>query len=73
LPGQSAERLAALSDGVFAVAMTRLLLALRLPAREAIHTERELLHAMAAFGPQLAVSLLSFLPLGTSGLGNKRN
>jgi uncharacterized membrane protein len=71
IAGQSAERLAALSDGVFAVTMTLLLLGLHLPAREAIHTDRELLHAMAAFGPQLAVYLMSFLTLGIFWVGQQ--
>jgi uncharacterized membrane protein len=34
--GQSVERIAALSDGIFAVAMTLLVLDLRVPAAEAI-------------------------------------
>jgi len=36
IAGQSVERLAALSDGVFAVAMTLLVLDLRAPATEAV-------------------------------------
>ncbi|HEY6130289.1 MAG TPA: TMEM175 family protein [Candidatus Acidoferrum sp.] len=71
IAGQSAERLAALSDGVFAVAMTLLLLELHAPARETVHTERELLHAMAAFLPQLAVYLMSFLTLGIFWVGQQ--
>jgi TMEM175 potassium channel family protein len=71
IAGQSRGRLAALSDGVFAVAMTLLLLELHVPAREAIHTERELLHAMGAFGPQLAVYLMSFLTLGIFWVGQQ--
>ena len=63
IAGQSAERLAALSDGVFAVAMTLLLLDLHVPARDAIHSERDLLHAIAALLPQLAIYLMSFLTL----------
>jgi len=71
IAGQSAERLAALSDGVFAVAMTLLLLDLHVPAREAIHSEHDLLHAMAAFLPQLAVYLMSFLTLGIFWMGQQ--
>jgi Endosomal/lysosomal potassium channel TMEM175 len=58
ITGQSVERLAALSDGVFAVAMTLLLLELHTPAQDVIHSESDLLHAMAAFWPQLAVYLM---------------
>ncbi len=71
IAGQSVERLAALSDGVFAVTMTLFLLELHAPAREAIHSERDLLHAMAAFGPQLAVHLMSFLTLGIFWMGRQ--
>ena len=71
IAGQNAERLAALSDGVFAVAMTLLLLELHVPAQEAIHSERELLQAMAAFGPQLAVYLMTFLTLGIFWVGQQ--
>ena len=71
IAGQNAERLAALSDDVFAVAMTLLLLELHVPAQEAIHSERELLQAMAAFGPQLAVYLMSFLTLGIFWVGQQ--
>ena len=69
--GGSLERLAALGDGVFAVAMTLLLLDLHVPAREAIHNERGLLHAMAGLTPQLLVYLLSFLTLGIFWVGQQ--
>lgn len=69
--GGSLERLAALGDGVFAVAMTLLLLDLHVPAREAIHNERGLLHAMAGLAPQLLVYLLSFLTLGIFWVGQQ--
>ncbi len=39
--GQSVERIAALSDGFFAVAMTLLVLDLRVPAAKAIHSEHD--------------------------------
>jgi len=71
IAGQSVERLAALSDGVFAVAMTLLLLELHAPAREAIRTEHDLLRGMATLAPQLLVYLLSFLTLGIFWVGQQ--
>ena len=64
IAGQSLERLAALSDGIFAVAMTLLVLDLRVPARDAIHSEGALWNAAAAIAPQLITYLMSFLTLG---------
>lgn len=64
IAGQSLERLAALSDGVFAIAMTLLVLDLRVPAAEAIHSERDLGHALVVLLPRLLVYSMSFLTLG---------
>jgi uncharacterized membrane protein len=64
IAGESVERLAALSDGIFAVAMTLLVLDLHLPARAAVRTEEGLWHALAAMAPQLVSYLMSFLTLG---------
>jgi uncharacterized membrane protein len=63
IAGQSVERLAAISDGIFAVAMTLLVLDLRDPAREAIHSEHDLWHALFAMFPQFITYLMSFLTL----------
>jgi TMEM175 potassium channel family protein len=69
--GGSVERLAALSDGIFAVAMTLLLLDLHVPAREAIHSDADLAHALLALAPQFAVYLMSFLTLGIFWVGQQ--
>jgi len=71
IAGQSAERLAALSDGIFAVAMTLLVLELRVPGRELIHSEGDLRHALGPLGPQLLVYLMSFVTLGIFWVGQQ--
>lgn len=65
------ERLAALSDGIFGVAMTLLLLELHVPARELIHNEADLRHALVLLAPQLLVYLMSFLTLGIFWVGQQ--
>ena len=62
--GQSVERLAALSDGVFAIAMTLLVLDLRVPVRTEVYAESDLLRALVALSPRLVPYLLSFMTLG---------
>jgi uncharacterized membrane protein len=62
--GQSLERLAALSDGIFAVAMTLLVLDLHVPASEVIHSQGQLWHSLAGAAPQLISYVMSFLTLG---------
>src|SRR5882672_5980354 len=71
IAGQSIERLAALSDGIFAVAMTLLVLDLHTPARETVHTEHDLWHALVAMSPQLITYLLSFVTLGIFWTGQQ--
>jgi uncharacterized membrane protein len=71
LAGQNIERLAALSDGVFAVAMTLLVLDLRAPAAEAVHSERQLLDALITLAPRLVPYVMSFLTLGIFWLGQQ--
>ena len=64
ITGRSLERLAALSDGIFAVAMTLLVLDLHVPAGEVVHSQGELWHSLAGAAPQLVSYLLSFMTLG---------
>jgi uncharacterized membrane protein len=71
IAGQSIERLAALSDGIFAVAMTLLVLDLHAPARETVHTEHDLWHALIAMSPQLITYLMSFVTLGIFWTGQQ--
>ena len=71
IAGQSVERLAALSDGVFAVAMTLLVLDLRVPALEAVHGEHELWRALVALSPRLVMYLMSFMTLGIFWIGQQ--
>jgi uncharacterized membrane protein len=71
IAGQSVERLAALSDGIFAVAMTLLVLDLHVPAREAVSNSRNLIHALLGLTPQLIAYLMSFITLGIFWIGQQ--
>ena len=71
IAGQSVERLAALSDGIFAVAMTLLVLDLRVPAAEAIHSGHDLRHALAGLAPQFVMYMMSFVTLGIFWVGQQ--
>jgi uncharacterized membrane protein len=64
LSGQNVERLQTLADGVFAVAMTLLVLDVRLPEVEA-DGNHALWDQLTDLGPQFAAFLLSFTMLGT--------
>ncbi len=65
--GQSLERVTALSDGVFAVAMTLLVLDLRVPvvAADLVPSDHGLGVALGRLAPNFAAYLLSFTMLGT--------
>jgi uncharacterized membrane protein len=71
IQGQSLERLAALSDGIFAVAMTLLVLDLHVPVRELVHSEQQLRAALLALGPQFIAYLMSCLTLGIFWAGQQ--
>jgi TMEM175 potassium channel family protein len=71
IAGQSVERLAALSDGIFAVAMTLLVLDLRAPAAQVIHSERDLWQALLTLAPRLLVYMMTFMTLGIFWVGQQ--
>ena len=71
IAGRNAERLAALSDGVFAFAMTLLVLDLKAPASEAIHNEQGLWLALTALAPKLLMYVMSFMTLGIFWVGQQ--
>lgn len=69
--GRSLERLAALSDGVFAVALTLLVLDLHVPAEQAVHSEHDLWRALVALSPRLIPYLMTFMTLGIFWVGQQ--
>ncbi len=71
IQGRNLDRLAALSDGIFAFAMTLLVLDLHLPTAAQVHGEGELLAALAALGPQWITYGMSFLTLGIFWAGQQ--
>src|SRR5262245_63192323 len=58
------ERIAGLSDGVFAIAMTLIVLEIGVPAADGIRTEADLAAALVKLAPRFLTFLLSFLTLG---------
>ena len=71
IAGQSVERLAALSDGVFAIAMTLLVLDLKVPVANAVHSDRDLWRCLVGLSPQLVMFLMSVVTLGIFWLGQQ--
>ena len=71
IAGRSVERLAALSDGLFAIAMTLLIIELHTPAAAAIHSEAELWQALLDLAPQIMMYLIGFLTLGIFWVGQQ--
>jgi uncharacterized membrane protein len=71
IQGRNLDRLAALSDGIFAVAMTLLVLDLHLPSAAQVRSEGDLLLALGALGPQWVAYGMSFLTLGIFWAGQQ--
>ena len=60
-----------MSDGVFALAMTLLVVDLRAPAAELVHSEQDLWRALIALAPRLVMYLTSFTTLGIFWVGQQ--
>lgn len=82
IAGQDLGRLGALSDGIFAVAMTLLVLELHVPAAQAwrerllwsegaVSAEEPVWHALTHVGPQFLICFLGFLTLGMFWIGQQ--
>lgn len=71
IAGQSLARLAALSDGIFGVALTLLVLDLRVPASELIHSEQDLFHSLVALLPRLIPYIMTFMTVGIFWVGQQ--
>jgi uncharacterized membrane protein len=71
IAGQSLERLAALSDGIFAVAMTLLVLEIHAPLAHDIHTDYDLWLALGSLAPRFSVYLMSIMTLGIFWTGQQ--
>ena len=68
LAGTSLDRLAGISDGIFAVGMTLLVLNLGVPEVKAV-SEGDVLQALGGLAPKALVYVLSFMTLGIFWVG----
>src|SRR5436309_15471830 len=62
--GRRLDRIGALSDGVFAIAMTLIVFEIHVPDPGPIKSEQDLWNALLTLGPRLVTYFLSFLTLG---------
>lgn len=69
--GHDLGRISALSDGIFAVAMTLLVLDIHTPDSADIHSEAQLWAALTALSPRLLTWLLSLMTLGIFWVGQQ--
>ena len=68
---QDLGRIAALSDGIFAFAMTVLVLEIHIPESVGVHSEAELWAGLVALGPRIVTWLLSLMTLGIFWVGQQ--
>ena len=64
ISGKNIQRIEALSDGVFAIALTLLVLDIRVPIREHAVYEKDLVIEFSKLAPKLLTYFLSFMTLG---------
>ncbi len=64
ISGSHFQRIEAISDGVFAIALTFLALDIKVPVNESIHTEKELIETFLTLSPKLLTYFLSFVTMG---------
>lgn len=70
--GLSKHRIEALTDGIYAVAMTLLVIELKLPAHELIKNQADLINAVGHLLPKFIAWVISFLVLSLFWLGHHR-
>lgn len=70
IAGQDTGRLISISDGAFAVALTLLMLELRIPIMEGIHSDAQLIDLFIARYPKFLVSFLAFMTSGIFWMGH---
>ncbi|HRN49343.1 MAG TPA: TMEM175 family protein [Niabella sp.] len=70
IAGRDTGRIIAISDGVFGVALTLLMLELRVPVMEGIHSDKQLIDTFLNLGPKFLVSFLAFMTTGIFWMGH---
>lgn len=70
IAGQDTGRIIAISDGVFGVALTLLVLEIRVPVLESIRSEQDLIHAFVALKSKFLVYFLAFMTTGIFWVGH---
>src|SRR5205807_6194203 len=69
IAGRNLDRLAGISDGIFAVGMTLLVLNLTVPALQSTASNGDLWQALLQLGPSLLIYMMSFMTLGIFWVG----
>ena len=69
IAARDVSRISNLSDSIFGVAMTILVLGVHFPQMEEIHTERELIAALGQLAPRILTWLMSVMTLGMFWVG----